>query len=155
MHLAAGNTSLRCEYCKVMVTITADDSGVQFLDQTQDLTCPTCGETLWQAVLAAMQLDACKKCHGVLVPMDEFEVLVEKMRVLHEEREFPGPVDEAELERKVICPKCRGKMDTHFYFGGGHAVMSTCERCGLQWLDAGMLMKIVHTPHATGPDPDY
>jgi hypothetical protein len=38
-------------------------------------------------------------------------------------------------------------MDTHFYFGGGHAVMSTCEPCELHWMDGGMLMQIVRAPH--------
>ena len=68
------------------------------------------------------------------------------MRGLHTEREIPSPVDESELERKVMCPKCHQKMDTHYYFGGGHAVMSTCERCELHWLDGGMLMRIVRAP---------
>jgi len=108
-----------------------------------------CQSTLWKSVLATIELDACKKCHGLLVPMGDFEVLVEKMRGLHAEREFPGPVDETDLQRKVTCPKCHQRMDTHYYFGGGHALMSTCERCELHWLDGGMLMRIVRMPRTS------
>jgi Zn-finger nucleic acid-binding protein len=149
LKLAAGNTSLRCDYCKLVVAVDASDSGAQFLDEAQGMACPTCSATLWHAVLAGTGVDACKTDRGLLVPMDSFEALVEKMKALHTEREFPGPVDAAELERKVLCPKCHQRMDTHYYFGGGHAVMSTCERCGLHWLDGGMLMRIVRAPQIT------
>ncbi len=146
LRLAAGNTSLRCEYCKLVVAVEADDTGVQFLDEAPELTCPTCSASLWKAVLATVEVDACKTDRGLLVLMDWFEPLVEKMRGLHAEREIPGPVDEAELERKIMCPKCHQRMDTHYYFGGGHAVMSTCERCQAHWVDGGMLMRIVRAP---------
>jgi len=146
LKLVPGNTSLRCDHCKAMVTVAADDTGVQFLDEVQDLNCPACAAELWHAVLATVELDACKKCHGLLVPMGWFEPLVEKMHVLHTEREIPGPADEGELDRKVMCPRCHQRMDTHYYYGGGHAVMSTCERDELHWLDGGMLMRIVRMP---------
>jgi Zn-finger nucleic acid-binding protein len=39
-------------------------------------------------------------------------------------------------------------MDAHPYFGGGNAVVDTCERCGLVWLDAGELAIIErYVPH--------
>jgi LSD1 subclass zinc finger protein len=146
LKLTPGNASLHCDYCKAVVTIAADDTGVQSLAEAEGLMCPACAETLWHALLARIELDACKKCHGLLVPMGTFEELVGRMRTLHKEREIPGPPDEKELARKVMCPKCHRRMDTHYYFGGGHAVMSTCEMCELHWLDGGMLMQIVRSP---------
>jgi LSD1 subclass zinc finger protein len=146
LKLAPGNTSLRCDYCKVNISIAADDTGVQFLDELPGRACPSCSAPLWKSVLAGIELDACKQCHGLLVPMGSFEALVEKMRTLHSEREFPGAADDSILDRKLSCPICHQRMDTHFYFGGGHAVMSTCERDELHWLDGGMLMRIVRTP---------
>jgi Zn-finger nucleic acid-binding protein len=146
LKLAAGNTSLRCDYCKLVVAVETDDTGVQFLEEAPDRACPTCGSTLWHAVLAATKVDACKTDRGLLVPMGDFEALIDKMRGVHQERELPGPVDAEELERKVMCPRCHKQMETHFYFGGGHAVMSTCEACELHWLDGGMLMRIVRMP---------
>jgi LSD1 subclass zinc finger protein len=150
LKLAAGNASLRCDYCRSVVVVQADDAGVQFLEEAPGLVCPTCASALWTAVLVTVKLDACKKCHGLLVPTGDFEVLVEKMRVVHAEREFPDPLGAAELDRKVICPRCHQRMDTHYYFAGGHSVLSTCEQCELHWLDGGMLMRIVRTPQASG-----
>ena len=39
-------------------------------------------------------------------------------------------------------------MEAHPYFGGGNAVVDTCEHCGLIWLDAGELAVIErYIPH--------
>lgn len=146
MKLAAGNTSLQCDYCKAAVELAPDETGVQFLDEVRGLYCPVCESGLWHAVLASVELVSCKKCRGFLVRMSDFEVLIEKMRAVHAEREFSGPANAADLERKVMCPRCHRRMDTHYYFGGGHAVMSSCERCELHWLDSGMLMRIMRLP---------
>ena len=146
MRLANGNTSLRCDYCKNVVVVKADDSGVQFLEEVPDSLCPACATPLWNAVLAKEKLNACKQCHGLLVAMGAFGDLIENMRAEHPEVTVPIPSDPAELQRKVDCPLCHQRMDTHFYFGGGNAVMSTCERCEVHWLDGGVLMQIVRAP---------
>lgn len=153
MHLAQGNASLHCDYCGTVVIIAPDDSGVEYLDQAADLSCPICHEAMWNAVLARVQISACKKCHGQLVQMGAFEGLVDAMRARHPDTQEPPLADPSELQRKVACPKCQRTMDTHFYFGGGHAVMFTCENCELHWLDGGVLMKIVRTPHESEPQP--
>lgn len=155
MKLAGGNTSLLCDYCNSVVAVQADETGVQFLDEAEGLSCPTCAAALCHAVLATVELDACKTDHGLLVPMGWFEPLVERMRGLHSEREFAGPVDRSELDRKVICPRCHQRMDTHFYFDGCHAVVSSCESCELLWLDGGMLMRIVRMPHVDKEAPSF
>ena len=85
MRLTSGNASLRCDYCKNVVVAKADDTGVQFLDEAQKLTCPTCAAALWGAILAEIQISACKQCHGLLVSMADFELLLEHMRALHAE----------------------------------------------------------------------
>jgi Zn-finger nucleic acid-binding protein len=39
-------------------------------------------------------------------------------------------------------------MDAHPYYGGGYAVIDTCESCGQVWLDAGELALIGnYVPH--------
>ena len=147
MRLASGNANLRCDYCNSIVVIADDDTGVQYLDEAAEFTCPACAETLWNGVLSRVQLHACKKCHGLLVTMGAFEELIENMRAEHNETVISPPANPADLQRKVSCPRCRASMDMHFYFGGGHAVMATCERCELHWLGGGMLMCIVRAPH--------
>jgi len=146
MRLMAGNAGLRCDYCQCVVATKADDTGVQYLDETRGLKCPACAAELWDAVLARVEVKACKQCHGTLVALGAFEGLIEHMRALHQEREIPPPPDEAELGRKLQCPRCHQKMDTHIYLGGGNVVMSTCEQCELHWLDGGVLMQIVKAP---------
>lgn len=147
MHLTGGNASLRCDYCKTVVVVAPDDAGTQFVDQAEQLVCPLDAAHLWNAVLAQVPIRACKQCHGLLVTMGAFEDLISNMRAAHPQEVDPPPPNPADLKRKVICPNCQQAMDTHFYFGGGRAVISTCERCELHWLDGGVLMRIVRAPH--------
>lgn len=149
MRLGSGNTSLRCEYCKTVVTLAQDEDGIQFLDEAPELECPACATSLWNAVLARVELHACKQCHGLLVAMSGLEPLVESMRAAHPGSEIPASADPADLDRKVVCPRCHGRMDSDFYAGGGNAVISSCERCELNWLEGGALMRIVRAPQAS------
>ena len=55
-----------------------------------------------------------------------------------------------ELRRRVQCPRCHKPMDTHPYHAGGNAVIDTCERCHLVWLDAGELAEIGRYPFHGG-----
>ncbi|HEV2134473.1 MAG TPA: hypothetical protein VGR47_09420 [Terracidiphilus sp.] len=147
MHLTGGNASLRCDYCKTVLVVAPDDAGVQFVDEAAEFSCPLDTASLWNGVLAQVPIRACKQCHGLLVTVGAFEDLIANMRAAHPEEVDSPPANPADLKRKVICPKCRQTMDTHFYFGGGHAVISTCEKCELHWLDGGVLMRIVRAPH--------
>lgn len=147
MHLTGGNASLRCDYCKTVVVVAPDDTGVQFVDQAPEFTCPADSAPLWNAVVSHVAIRACKQCHGLLVTMGAFEDLIVNMRAEHPETVEPPPANPDDLKRKYLCPQCHRAMDTHFYFGGGRAVISTCERCELHWLDAGVLMRIVRAPH--------
>jgi Zn-finger nucleic acid-binding protein len=150
MRLTNGNASLRCDYCKSMVVAAADDTGVQFLDEVMDLLCPLCAVPLWNAVLARVQMHACKRCHGLLVLMESLDPLIEQMRAGNNNNgAVPPPADPSELNQIVNCPKCHHRMDTHYYYGGGQAVISGCETCDWNWLDGGVLMRMVHAPHAS------
>ena len=155
MRMADGNTSMHCDYCHAVVSVQGDETGVQFVDEAAELTCPNCAVALWSAMLAGLRLHACKQCHGMLIAMGEFEALIDAMRARHPETMIPMQADAADLKQKVACPKCHRGMDTHFYLGGGHAVMSTCEQCELHWLDGGMLMQIVHAPHEEETAPSF
>jgi Zn-finger nucleic acid-binding protein len=153
--MADGNTSMRCDYCHAVVAVQGDETGVQFVDEATELACPNCAVALWSAMLAGLQLHACKQCHGMLIEMGEFEALIDDLRARHPETMIPMQADAADLKQKVACPKCHKGMDTHFYLGGGHAVMSSCEQCELHWLDGGMLMQIVRAPHEEETAPSF
>jgi len=147
MHVTAGLISLRCDYCNSVCSVAPDDQGVQYLDELQELPCPACVVPLWDATLAGVPIRSCKKCHGMLVAMGAFEALIAQMRTAHPGTEIPVADDAIEASRKLECPQCHHAMDTHFYYGGGHVMMEDCERCELNWLDGGTLMRIVHAPH--------
>jgi Zn-finger nucleic acid-binding protein len=155
MRLSNGNTSLRCDYCNNVLVVPQDDIGIQFLDEAADMACPVCNLPLWDAVLASIPIHACKRCHGLLVAMEAFEGLIDQLRATREAGATSPPADPADLKRMVNCPKCRRPMDTHVYYGGGHAILSGCERCNLNWLDGGVLMQIVQASHSGGANPAY
>ncbi|HWE85188.1 MAG TPA: zf-TFIIB domain-containing protein [Terracidiphilus sp.] len=155
MRLAIGNASLRCEFCKAVVTLTPDDAGVKWLEEAPDLECPSCAAALWNAVLARVPLHACKNCHGLLVAMNALEPLVESMRAGHPGSETPAPADPADLKRRFNCPQCHQHMDSDFYAGGGNVVVSGCERDEVNWLEGGVLMRIVRAPRASDAEAAY
>jgi Zn-finger nucleic acid-binding protein len=148
MRLAGGLTSLRCDYCHSLYYSAADDEGVRYLDELQEFLCPVCAVPLWNATLANLPMRACKKCRGMLVAMGSFEGLIAQMRTTHPGAELSVADDGSDLSRRLECPQCHHPMETHFYYGGGHVVMEDCERCELNWLDGGALMRIVHVPHS-------
>lgn len=147
MRLAHGNASLRCDYCKTVVIVQSDDLGVQYLDRTTNLACPVCAIPLWNATLGGVKVRACERCHGLLVAMEAFEALIEQLREKYDQTEVPIAAEPGDLNRRTDCPNCRRRMDTHFYYGGGSAVISGCEPCSLNWLDGGVLLRIVRAPH--------
>lgn len=152
MRLASGNASLRCEYCKSVLVMEPDDAGMKFLDEVAELECPVCSVSLWTAVLANAPIHACKRCGGMLVAMGALEGLIDQMRAGQGEGAISAPADPTDLLRNVRCPQCRTKMDTDFYYGGGHVAISSCEPCSSLWLDGGVLMKIVRVPHHSEAD---
>ena len=148
MRLTSGNASLRCDYCHNVVIAQADESGIQFLDEVVGLDCPECAVPLWNATLGGAQVQACRKCHGQLLKIGIMEALIEQMRAAHPEIVIPPPVNPADLQRKLNCPKCHRHMDSYFDFLGGHTVISGCEQCAVNWLEGGALMRMAQAPRA-------
>jgi LSD1 subclass zinc finger protein len=147
LRMAGGHESLRCDYCKSIYFSGPDDQGVRYLDELPELLCPVCAVPLWNATLTNVPIRTCKTCRGMLVAMGAFEALVDQVRSAHPGAEIPLADDGSDLSRKIECPQCHHPMETHFYYGGGHVVMEDCERCELNWLNGGALMRIAHAPH--------
>lgn len=148
MRISGGLLSLRCDYCKTVVYTAADDEGVRYMEELQDLLCPVCAVPLWNASLDNVPLRACKKCHGMLIAMGAFEGLIDQVRGENSKSEIPVADDGSDGERRLECPQCHHPMETHFYYGGGHVMMDDCERCELNWLDGGELMRIARAPRS-------
>jgi Zn-finger nucleic acid-binding protein len=148
MRVSGGLLSLRCDYCKNVVYTAADDEGVRYMEELVDVLCPVCAVPLWNASLDNVSIRACKRCHGMLIGMDAFGGLVDLVRSEKPKTEIPVADDGSDLKRKLQCPVCHHAMETHFYYGGGHVVMEDCERCELNWLDGGELMRIARAPRS-------
>jgi hypothetical protein len=84
----------------------------------------------------------------MLIQMEVFADLVQTLRQGPEGGSAPQAPDRSELQRRLACPHCRKAMETHFYAGPGNVILSDCERCSLDWVDHGKLMRIAHAPDA-------
>jgi Zn-finger nucleic acid-binding protein len=147
MHLAAGSDYMQCEFCKNIHIADPDDEGVRVTEESSALACPICNLPLWNATLMGIRLQSCKKCRGMLIPMETFVDLIEQLRSKQGDAvATPTRAAADELHRKINCPQCHKPMDTHFYLGGGNVVIDGCDPCCLNWLDHGELMRIVRAP---------
>lgn len=154
MTLAAGGASMFCDYCRHVEILQPDSSGVRYLEPASpELDCAVCSSALWNATLAGVKLFACKQCGGMLIAMAVFETLIDELRAAGQDAAIPPPPAPGDLQRRIDCPKCHQRMDVHYYYGGGSAVMGGCEHCEMNWLNGGVLMRIVHTPHGGSAEP--
>jgi Zn-finger nucleic acid-binding protein len=100
------------------------------------------------ASFSGARIRYCTRCRGMLIEMEVFAALVRTLRNGQEGGVAPQAPDRSELQRRLNCPHCRQAMDTHFYAGPGNVILSDCERCSLDWVDHGKLMRIAHAPDA-------
>src|SRR5215212_2173714 len=140
LELLPGRTHLRCPYCTSLVFPEPLDEGVVLLEGEHPVDCPACRQTLANGALDGERVGHCRKCRGILLTNAHFARVVARRREVGQVRTMGvEPVDPRELRRVRHCPKCRRRADTHVYGGGGNAVIDSCDRCRLVWLDAGEL----------------
>ncbi len=150
MRLEADKDYLVCNFCGNIHVPDSNDDGVRVLGETAPEEgipeCPVCTAALVHAAIDGQRILFCRRCHGMLIPIDIFVPLVEDIRSRREATaEIVRPLDTKELERRIRCPRCRRDMDTHVYGGGGNVVINACEGCQVNWLDHGELDRIVRT----------
>lgn len=151
MRLDADKDYLVCDYCGNIHVAEVNEEGVRLLDETAptegNAECPLCAVPLANAAIHGQRILYCRRCHGMIIPMDIFAPLVEDLRSRREAAaEIVRPLDSKGLDRRILCPHCRQEMDTHAYGGGGNVVINDCERCEVNWLDHGELDRIVRAP---------
>ena len=146
MHLKPDEDSYKCEYCRSIYLPETGDDGVRLLGEAPSQACPICNIPLVNAAIAKIRILYCTGCRGMLISMQVFQTLIDQLRAV-QGGAAPQPVAESsDLQRKIACPQCRHRMDTHFYAGPGNVVIDSCENCCLIWLDRGELMHIVRAP---------
>lgn len=151
MRLKPNEDSYTCDYCGAVYVPDKNADGVRVLGETSDQVCPNCNTTLVQAAVEKTRILYCGKCRGMLVAMPVFRGLVAALQVSQGASVTQPPASTADLSKVLACPNCHQHMDTHYYAGGGNAVIETCEKCLLNWLDHGELYRIVHAPDDANP----
>jgi len=148
MHLKPDEDSYKCDYCHGVYLPETGDDGVRVLGDASGQTCPICNIPLVNAAMARIRILYCTRCRGMLISMRVLEALVDELRAQQGGAAPQPPADSSDLRRKIDCPQCHHRMDTHFYAGPGNVVIDSCEDCCLLWFDRGELMHIVRAPDA-------
>jgi Zn-finger nucleic acid-binding protein len=147
MRLKADQECFTCDYCGSVDVPDTNAEGIRILDETATLSCPVCATALVHAAAAGLRLLYCKRCHGMLIAMSIFPEVVQDMKSRRECNGYVArPFEAQDLDRRIACPQCGRRMDTHLYGGGGNVIIDDCENCGLNWLDHGELDRIVRAP---------
>src|SRR5262249_48896111 len=132
MHQAGNHNYFRCPSCGALQFPEETGDRITMVGEPVGALCPLCQEPLVSAQIEDETVCYCNRCRGLLAEIETFGVIVTKRRSLygpHENR--TDPFDPGELKRALTCPNCQRRMDTHPYFGGGNAVVDTCNCCNL------------------------
>jgi Zn-finger nucleic acid-binding protein len=156
----------RCPYCETFHFPHELADGVAVVGGETPHGCPVCTEPLTHAAIDGHPVEYCATCRGFLAANATFNKIVQLKRARNGGvQPVVMPFDREELARRVKCPSCRKPMDTHPYHAGGNAVIDTCHRCRIVWLDAGEITVLgnytqarpsapMYVPPSTDPDPD-
>jgi Zn-finger nucleic acid-binding protein len=153
-----GELSLICPECYAR---NARDSrfctacGVEFRaqpipDEAEELGCVRCGTPLELRRVGDVSVRECAQCHGLWIPGDRFDRLVERaveawekapaaLEVRAPRRTGGNPATERVEYRK--CPECRRVMDRRNYRRTSGVIIDRCHDHGT-WLDADELERI-------------
>jgi len=147
MTIMHGGNYLYCEYCSSIHFPQPNRDGVKVLGKPSKTKCPVCNEVLVTGTIADAPVLLCRTCRGIIASQSDFRYIVKRQRAhAAGPPDKPKPLDARELKRKLSCPNCAERMDTHPYYGPGNIVIDICIDCGLVWLDHGELDTIVDAP---------
>ena len=147
MHLDPDKDYCQCDYCKGFYFPDQNEEGVRVFGESSPLHCPICAIPLAHATMGGSRFLYCKECRGMLISMEIFAEMIDALRAqLGVHLVIPPPPDARELDRRITCPQCHERMDTHRYGGPGNVILDSCSKCLYNWLDHGELLRIVHTP---------
>jgi Zn-finger nucleic acid-binding protein len=139
---------LVCGHCGSQQEAPAVVERLEVLDEASS-ACPVCSTPLFMARLESHPLLLCTRCFGMLIEMSRFVAVIDVARALEQRalrtvpprRQNPG-------DRHIDCPSCGQPMINHLSGGPGNVVLDSCERCRMNWLDAGELRRIGIAPDA-------
>lgn len=121
--------------------------GGQLTDRAAGILCPACHTPLRLGQLDGRQIAGCTNCHGMLLQSQIFaDVLAEWRAACDDPADRVEPLDRSQLTVRRNCPACDESFETHPYGGPGTAVIDSCIRCGLVWLDRSEFLSLVRAP---------
>lgn len=136
-----------CEHCSSFYFPTESRDGVREMGELSGVNCPVCRVVLVTASVSGVPALHCSKCKGVLMDQESFAFVVRYLRARAPGlRKPPRPLNPEDLRRETDCPRCRGLMDTHPYYGPGNVVIDVCTHCAIIWLDYRELNIIANAP---------
>jgi Zn-finger nucleic acid-binding protein len=138
---------LICDFCHSLHFPEPDDAGVRALGVSVSELCPVCHVPLEHAAVDGLRVLYCGRCHGLLIAMPIFVVLIDDLRAKSGcTSALTRRISPRDLARRIECPRCHRTMDTHPYGGPGNIVIDSCSDCRLDWLDYGELQRVVRAP---------
>lgn len=140
---------LVCGHCGRQQEALAVIAHLEVLNETSNV-CPICSTALSTARLDGHPLLYCPRCFGMLIEMNRFALVIDAARAHEKGPRTVAPRRQNPGERILNCPRCQQLMMSHLYGGPGNLAIDTCERCLVNWLDAGELRRI-----ATAPDSQH
>jgi Zn-finger nucleic acid-binding protein len=150
MLVDSASNALTCRHCGTYEESPALVPNLEIVGASAN-SCPTCRTPLSDGRLESHPVLFCQGCLGVLIDMGHFVSVIEAVRVNEARTEVLLPRGQNPGERLLNCPGCGQIMLSHIYLGPGNLVIDTCERCRLNWLDAGELRKIARAPSGVYP----
>jgi Zn-finger nucleic acid-binding protein len=146
----SGRDHCVCEFCSTFhfpQPLKDSADRIKPLGQRSKLDCPVCRKPLSLGSIERVEILYCANCRGLLSICDDFVQIIESRRSKWAGAEdSPQPLDPKELERRIDCPVCRRPMEVHPYYGPGNAVIDSCSRCRVVWLDHGEMAVIERAP---------
>jgi Zn-finger nucleic acid-binding protein len=136
-----------CNYCGSNLFPDPNQDGVILTDEDSAHPCPACKTALVSARFEGIPILSCPGCHGNLI--DQGKLLLILRLAAPEKADCAEPLhppERSEMQRKLCCPVCKGKMETYPYAGSvDMIIIQGCAHCRLIWLDFGELSKIIHS----------
>lgn len=150
LELVDGRDHYRCGFCGTLsfpTDVEASADGVKPLGKAAGQMCPVCAIEMEHAAIDGARVRYCPGCRGVLADSETFSHVVRQRRSdYHGPDVTPAPLDRAQFDRRLNCPQCERPLETHVYYGPGNAVIDSCARCKLIWVDPGEIAAIETAP---------
>ena len=111
------------------------------------IECPACRTDMVICEIGMNEFAGCPACKGMLFQQPVFAKVSNHLRnqaALPESKS--QPVNYARMPANRMCHSCGARLQTHSFCGPGKAVIETCFCCGVIFLNAGELTKLVRAP---------